>query len=417
MDCSLNICCFSRVNYWQGIKGGMDLHGKLLSEGMVARGHHVTIISTRRPDGTAFEERQGVKIYYLKNTQFGSRRKGWQRESVKRFLDLHRQQPFDVIWSQSFDAFGLTSLSKSTLRTPIIPTLHGCIQQEATTFKTKMSSNFLKPQKILSSLGGLIFSYFIAQKPILSFSDKIITVSLQVTEDIKKWYGNKIAEKCITIFNGIDTNLFKPEPAQRANVRQKYGIAEEDILLLSLGRLTLEKGHQLAVEALKKLKNAEMNLKLLVVGDGEHREILEQMIRKNGLKSYVVFTGQVDNMETVQYYNSADIFLMPTLTVEGLPFVLLEAMSCTKPVITSRIGGNTAVIEDGKNGLLVDPGKGDQLADSIRLLVNDQSFAKRLSDSARKTILSKFSVDQMVERTGKIMESTVNKFSQNILKN
>jgi glycosyltransferase involved in cell wall biosynthesis len=395
----------------------MDLHGKLLSEGMAARGHHVTIISTRHPDGTEYEEKQGVKIYYLKKTVFSSRRKGWRRESVKKFFEFHRKQPFDVIWSQSFDAFGLTILSKTSLRIPIIPTLHGCIQQEASTFKTRLSSNFVKPQKILSSLGSLFFSYFIAQKPILSFSDKIITVSTQVTADIKKWYGKKMAEKCTTIYNGIDSNLFKPDPVQRMAIRQKHGIANEDILLLTLGRLTLEKGHHLAVEALKQLKSQDMNVKLLIVGDGEHLEILEEMIRKKGLKSHVFFTGQVDNTETIKYYNSADIFLMPTLTVEGLPFVLLEAMSCMKPVIASSIGGNVAVIEDGKNGLLVDPANVAQIADNIRLLVNDQNFAKKISESARKTILTKFNVDQMVERTLKLMESTVNKFSRSILKN
>lgn len=187
----MNICSFSRVNYWQGVKGGMDLHGKLLSEGMVNRGHNVSIISTRHPNGTKYEERNGVKIYYLENTIFGSRRKGWQRESVNKFFELHQYLPFDVIWSQSFDAFGLTRLDKSSLKMPVIPTLHGSIQQEARTFITNISSNFIKPKKIIKSFAGLFFSYFIAQRPLLYFSEKIITVSYQVTEDIRKWFGQR----------------------------------------------------------------------------------------------------------------------------------------------------------------------------------------------------------------------------------
>ena len=399
----MNICCFSRINYWHGIKGGMDLHGKLLSEGLVRRGHQVTIISTRHPDGTEYEERNGVKIYYLKNTVFGSRRKGWTKESINKFFELHRRQPFDVIWSQSFDAFGLTRLG-SSLKIPVIPTLHGSIEQEFKTFRTNIVYSYKRPRKIFKSFAGLFFSYFAAQKPLLSFSDKVITVSYQVAEDIKKWYGEKIADKCVVVSNGVDTSLFKPDRGQGISIRRKYGIDDHDILLLTLGRVTHEKGHHLAIEALKRLKNQDMNLRLLIVGDGENRKNLEENIRREGLEREVIFAGQIDNTETARYYNSADVFLMPTLTVEGLPFVLLEAMSCARPVIASHIGGNTSVIKDGKNGLMIVPGAVGQLADRIQLLVDDQSFANRLSDAARRTVLKDFSVDQMIDHTLRVMK-------------
>ncbi len=403
----INICCFSRTNYWHGIKGGMDLHGKLLSEGIAGRGHEVSIISTRHPSGMEHEERNGVKIYYLKNTVFGSRRKGWQRESVDKFFELHRGQAFDVIWSQSFDAFGLTSLAKRSLKIPVISTLHGSIQQEFRTFKTNILSNFKKPQRIISSLAGLFFSYLIAQKPMLILSDKVITVSDRVNEDIKKWYGQKLVNKCITISNGVDTSIFKPDHGQRISIRRKYGIDDNDILLLTLGRITNEKGHHLAIEALRQLKPQNLSVKLFIVGDGEKADALKESTRREGLERYVLFTGQVDNKDTAQYYNSADIFLMPTLTIEGLPFVLLEAMSCAKPVIASDIGGNATVIENDKNGLLVAPGKVKQLTDKIRLLMDDQNLANALSESARTTVLKYFSIDQMVEHTLRVMEEAI----------
>ena len=404
----MNICGFSRVNYWHGIKGGMDLHGRLLSEGIAEQGHSVSIISTQHPHGTNYEEKNRVKIYYLENTVFGSRRNGWKKESVSKFIELNRQQPFDVIWSQSFDAFGITSFDKNSLKIPVIPTLHGSIEQEARTFRANLLTRIAKPQEIIKSFAGLLFSYIIAQRPLLSFSEKIIVVSNQVTEDIRKWYGPKIAKKCITILNGVDPSLFKPNREQRATIRRKYAIDDNEILLLTLGRLTHEKGHHLAVKALKQLINKGMHLKLLVVGDGKERGILQEMIFSDRIERDVIFTGQVDNRETVQYYNSADIFLMPTLTVEGLPFVLLEAMSCAKPVIASRMGGNTTVIEDTRNGLLVGPGKVDQLAERVRLLVNNQSLAKRISKEARETVLKRFSVDQMVGQTLQVMKEATN---------
>ena len=66
----MNICFFSVVNYWQGINGGMEIHGKILCEGLVERGHDVTIISTNHPEGKEFEIQSGIKIFYLKNNLF-----------------------------------------------------------------------------------------------------------------------------------------------------------------------------------------------------------------------------------------------------------------------------------------------------------------------------------------------------------
>jgi glycosyltransferase involved in cell wall biosynthesis len=339
---------------------------------------------------------------------FGSRRKGWQEGSVNKFFELHQNRPFDVIWSQSFDAFGLTRLNKNFLKPPVIPTLHGSIQQEAKTFRTNFSQNLMKPQRLFSSFAGLFYSYFIAQRPLLSFSDKIITVSHQVTEDLRKWYGQKIVKKCITVFNGIDTSLFKPDNEQRSTIRQKYKISDNDILLLTVGRITYEKGHHLAIEALRQLKNQDLNVRLMIVGEGEGRRILEENVRMDGLEQEVIFTGQVDNTETVQYYNSADIFLMPTLTVEGLPFVLLEAMACAKPVIASDIGGNAEVINDGENGILIKPGQPQLIADHIRMLIADRPYATRLGEGGLATVINGFNMERMIDRTEQVMIEVVN---------
>jgi glycosyltransferase involved in cell wall biosynthesis len=377
----------------------MDLHGKLLSEGMAARGHNVAIISTRHPSGAEYEERNGVRIFYLKNTVFGSRRMGWRRESVNKFFELNKHRPFEVVWSQSFDAFGLSRLHRSALKIAVIPTLHGSIEQEIRTFTRNFFSNFYAPRKQISLFAGLFFSYFGVQRPLLSFSDKIIAVSHRVSRDIKKWYGRRIADKCLVIPNGVNASTFRPDSGLRMSTRREYGITDRDILLLTLGRITHEKGHHLAIEALKQLKAKNISLKLLIVGDGEKRESLVRMVRREGLDRDVAFAGHVGNEETVRYYNSADIVLMPTLTVEGLPFVLLEAMACARPVIASRIGGNSSIISDGKNGLLFPPGNHFELADEIRLVKNDPNLARKLGARARKTVLDYYNVDQMVEKT------------------
>lgn len=400
----MNICCFSRVNYWHGIKGGMDLHGRLLAEGLVERGHSVTMISTRHPLGIVEEKCNGVKVYFLPDTVFGSRRKGWAESSVRKFIELNRRKRFDVVWSQSFDAFGMADNRYTAPRVPVVATLHGSIQQEYSTFLANIGSGVMHPLKTASRVAGLPYSYFKVQKPLLAIADRIITVSSGVAEDLSRWYGKKLLNRCTTVANGVNTELFRPDDEQRKSTRQALGFADKEVVLLTMGRLTHEKGHHLAIRALKLLLNANVPVRLAIVGDGPELNALGKLVRLTGLGDRVVFTERVDNSQMPYYYNCADIVLMPTLTVEGLPFVLLEAMSCARPVIASRIGGIGEVISDGENGLLVEPGNLRASVDAVMRLVNDNVLSACLGEAARVTILADFSLNQMVDRTLRVME-------------
>jgi glycosyltransferase involved in cell wall biosynthesis len=404
----INICGFSKVSYWHGLKGGMDVHGRIFSEGLAGRGHHVTLISTRHSSGRTDMEKHSVRINFLPNTTFGSRRRGWSAESKRQFLKFHRQKPFDIIWSQSFDGFGMARLSRP-LQVPIVATIHGSIQQEIKTFKTNLLNNIKNPQKIFKQLLGLFYSYFIVQKPLLESAHKIVTVSRKVASDLEKWFGPTIARKCETIYNGIDTNIFKPNSVYRETLRSQFGIGNHEKILLTLGRLTFEKGSHIALEATKQVKKRLPAVKLFIVGDGEIKKQLETQVKASRLEKDVFFIGSVENDETVKYYNAADIFLMPTLTVEGLPLVLLEAMACVKPVIASRIGGNAEVISDGINGLLFQPGDVNSLAEKILVLLEEQALSDKLSCAARKATETRFNCNHMMQSIEDILDLILSK--------
>jgi glycosyltransferase involved in cell wall biosynthesis len=381
----------------------MEIHGKLLSDGMIDLGHTVSVISTRHPSGINYEENNGIDIYYLKDTVFGSRRNGWKNESAAKFYELHKELPFDIIWSQSFDAYGLTFSNNTRTKLPVVSILQGCIKQELVTFFVHSLNTWKQPHKFVRAFAGLFLSYFIVQKRLLNYSDHVITASHQVQNDIKKWFGDQIADKCTTVFNGIDTKRFAPNNECREEIRQRFKISEKDILLLSAGRIVCEKGHQYAIEVLKYIKKNNKNVKLMIVGDGSYRSKLEHKVRKKGLDKIVSFTGFIENDDTPKYYNSSDIFLLPTLREEGLPFVLLELMACEKPVIASHIGGNLSVIDDGKNGLLVPAGNLKELSKKTDLLIEKPDLANKLALSARNTILRDFSVEQMIQKTTNLM--------------
>ncbi|MBI4633962.1 MAG: glycosyltransferase family 4 protein [Deltaproteobacteria bacterium] len=403
----LNIAVLSRTTYWHGMRGGMDVHGRLLAQGLAARGHRIVFICTRHPSGKTDEAENGIELHYLNDTVSGSRRHGWAGASVRALSDLHRKQPFDLVWSQSYDGFGLTKGYSNIARIPMIATLHGSIQQELTTFIRNVHHSWHRPDVFIKKMTGLLFSYFVTQKPVLRHCRRIITVSRKITEDLQKWFGRATVKKCVTIYNGIDTRIFYPDPSARAFIGDRHAISEKEVVLLTLGRITHEKGHHLAIEALGILRRTVPGIRLLVVGEGEGLSALKLLAKHLGLSDAVIFTGTVDNPETASYYNAADIFVFPTLTVEGLPFVLIEAMACGKPVIASEIGGNGEVIRDGVNGLLIKPGQPSGIADKIRMLISNEEYAKRLREGAEATVKSDFTIERMIDKTLDVMHECV----------
>lgn len=399
MTRSLSIAALSRTTYWHGMRGGMDVHGKLLSQGLTARGHRVVFISTSHPSGKTREAIGGVEIHYLKNTVFGSRRQGWAEESVHALEAMHRKDPFDLIWSQSYDGFGVTRTSGAARQIPMLSTLHGSIQQEYTSFLGNIGRVWTQPLHLLRAFSGLFYSYFMTQKPVLRHSRGIVTVSRRVSEDLGRWFGRSVAGKCKTIYNGVDIERFRPDAEGRHSVRRRYAIREHEAVLLTLGRITREKGHHLLIEALETLRRSMPDIRLMVVGGGESLDRLKAAASRLGLSESVVFTGPVDNAETASYYNASDIFVFPTLTVEGLPFVVLEAMACGKPVIASEIGGTVEAIRDGENGILIRPGDTPAMARQIAALIHDRNRAERLGRAAEATVRRDFDIERMIERT------------------
>jgi len=109
--------------------------------------------------------------------------------------------------------------------------------------------------------------------------------------------------------------------------------------------------------------------------------------------------GYIPREKTPGYINASEIFILPTLRQEGMPFSLLEAMACGKPVIASKIGGIPSVIDDGVNGLLIPPGNISKLIEKTTFLLNNKDFTDKLADNARKKVIQNFSHEKMVEET------------------
>lgn len=192
-------------------------------------------------------------------------------------------------------------------------------------------------------------------------------------------------------------------PAAAARGGQSLpGAPPGDFTVLFVGRLVERKGVDVLLRAAARL-SASVRLRVVVVGDGPERGRLETLAQELGLAACVEFKGRVSTEDLQKCYRSARAFVLPAIVdrrgdTEGLGVVLLEAMSYGVPAVASRTGGITDIVEDGTNGLLVEPGDPAALAAALERLARDPALAFRLGEAGRRTVESRFSWNAIAER-------------------
>jgi colanic acid/amylovoran biosynthesis glycosyltransferase len=173
--------------------------------------------------------------------------------------------------------------------------------------------------------------------------------------------------------------------------------------ILFIGRLVPEKGHAVLLEAAGLLAERGRRVNVTLAGDGPHRPTLERYAEQLGLASQVSFPGAVGQEEIHAMYADASIFCMPSFA-EGLPGVLMEAMAMEVPVVSTWITGVPELIEDGRTGLLVAPGRADELADALERLLTDPALCRVMGSAARKKVISEFNTESSAEQIHALFE-------------
>lgn len=161
--------------------------------------------------------------------------------------------------------------------------------------------------------------------------------------------------------------------------------------ILSVGRLVPDKGQAVLVKAHASLRQSGHDVDLVLVGSGPGRTGLERLATQLGVADHVIFTGPVGQDEIKQHYAAASVFCSSSFS-EGVPGVLMEAMACGRPVVATAIAGVRELVQDGETGLIVSPGRVDELAHAIARLIEDPQLRQRLGDEGRRHVAREFNV-------------------------
>ena len=218
---------------------------------------------------------------------------------------------------------------------------------------------------------------------------KIITVSKGIEKKLNNNYNLK---KTKTIYNPIDLKLISQKLLAQKPVDFDY--------ILAVGRLCRQKGFDILINAFAK-SNLKSKIKLIILGEGKERKNLEKLIIELNLKKQVLLFGKVDN--PFIFMKHAKFFTLSS-RYEGFPVVLLEALACGTPVITTNCEtGTSEIIENGKNGLLVPVEDVESLKMAMDKLFYDRELYKKIKTNTRKSV-ERFDVKNIVKEWLKLFE-------------
>ncbi|MEW8506253.1 MAG: glycosyltransferase [Candidatus Thiodiazotropha sp.] len=355
-----------------------------LAKQQIKNGMEPTIGSIRIPD-IAYKaiEEEAVKLgieLHLFNMKSGFNLSG----SVD-ILKYAKNNNFDVIHSHGYKPNILLGLiPKSIRKIPIISTKHG--------YTSTVKFSKMHVYQLLDTFA-------------LKFVDRIVLVSRAMLESNE--INNLPTDKIELIENGIDIthpemiyedqnkiiNSHIEDDTIRHSLRK---FCDDSLLLTSIGRLSAEKGYDVLIQAVSILINEHhLKIKLLLIGDGIEKDNLLRLANELGIAENLFITGYIDNAKFL--LPLADIYVISSHT-EGLPITLLEAMSFSIPIIATKVGGIPYVIDNEREGLLVESAKPSEIADAVLRITKDKNLANGLIFNSASKLRSMFTSEVMAEK-------------------
>lgn len=234
--------------------------------------------------------------------------------------------------------------------------------------------------------------------------DRILAVSDRVKKFFRTIRGN-ISDKVITVYNGIDADVFKPKAANK-KMLEIFGISSCKTVIGSIGALETDKGQRYLIQAVSILKSEGINdIVCVICGTGPEEENLKKLARKLHVEADVIFLGFRNDI--IEIISTLDILVITSVTIESFSMVAIEAMSMEVPVIATNTGALPEVVANQLTGILIQPANPDDLSLAIKNLYYDKEKRYVMGRNGRKRVLEYFTLDKNVKRIEQVFQELI----------
>lgn len=373
------------------IIGGLSRVVSSLSKELVASGWQVDVVTADHP-GTSEHERDGMVEVHRVKTQTDATPDflTWVNRLnmglLQYALKLHRQRPFSIIHAHDWMVGDAAWVMKVGLGLPIVTTIH--------------ATEAGRMQGIHNDLQRYIHQM---EWRLTYESWEVIVNSQHMLGELQHLFGLP-ANKMVVIPNGTDPEQFNF--SFDANELRKSFAGPDDPIVLYVGRLVMEKGVQILIDAAPKVLSACPNAKFLIVGTGYHIDDLRRQAQFLNIEHSVRFLGYVPDAELLRLYKIANLVCIPSL-YEPFGIVALEGMAAGIPVVSSDTGGLRDFVEHMVTGITTYTGDSSSLAWGLLEVLRNPELAERLSRDAYQKVQHIYNWKVIAKRTGEVYKKVI----------
>jgi glycosyltransferase involved in cell wall biosynthesis len=389
--------------FWPDQTGGISK--SLLPEvkGLVARGHTVVVVTRRLKKALPLHDlREGYELYRYPSPSKGTiLYRLYPLFSLTQLPELvgqlHRKFRFHVAYivNNPFQALGF---SRSLLKIPYVYVFYAPTSQEIELDAAQGRYGWSTP--LVKAVNYWIKT---EDRQALSKATRVIVRSEFSRKEMQRFYGEVKGNKTVHFPLCVDTDRFSFAEDPRA-VRKELGLPLESRILFTVRRLVARMGFESLIAAMSYVVKEVPDVLLFIGGKGFLENSLRAQVRKLHLESTVEFLGFVSEENLPKYYQAADLFVLPTMALEGFGLVTIEALSCGTPVVATPIGANPEVLGPLGKQFLCQDRTPEALAERIIWFLN-RGFNTELRRHCRDYCVSNFNVEKVVSSIEEVLKS------------